>query len=123
MNVAELRARVEAALTGVQLGEYRFPGGQTAPALYVGDPPKGTTASGLEVLIYPTPKPRIISTFGGGINLKSWQVRIVNHDDGDLDGAMDAMGDAFDNMPTPQLIPEAGDIAEQMLFSIPDDPE
>lgn len=133
MDVLGLRQQVETALTDVALGEYTLPNGATTPAITVGDPPDGTTVSGLEVVIYPAPKPNIVNTFGGNINIKSWLVRIVNHpyppDElqpagaGDLDAAMDAITDAFPGMPTPQLIEEAGDIAEQVLFTIPDDPE
>lgn len=126
MDVLELRRRVENALVdaGVKVGTYTLPGGLTTPALYVGDPPQGTTATGLEVMILPNPRPRIVSTFGGGINVKSWEIRVVEHtDDADLDGALDALAEAFGPIPTPQLIPEAGDIAEQAIVTIPDDPE
>lgn len=133
MILAEFRAQVEAALADVVLGVYTLPNGESTPAVYVGDPPEGTTVSGLEVMIYPTPKPRIVNTFGGNLNIKSWQVRVINHPyppgvpvpegGNDLDAAIDAITDAFPGMPTPQLIEEAGDIAEQVLLTVPDDPE
>ncbi|GAA3995221.1 hypothetical protein GCM10022631_01730 [Deinococcus rubellus] len=108
---------------GVSLGTYHVPELGDQPALWVGDPPEGTTIdSGLEVLIGNTKRPELVSTFGGNVKLEYWQLRIVNHGDGDLEGAMDAVDDAF-SPETPKYIPEVGDIAEQVLFSILDDPE
>lgn len=109
---------------GVQVGVYHTREMGDIPALYVGDPPKGTTVDGLEITIHQSSKPRIISTLGGNIVFKDWLVRVIKHDrKADIDAAVQAIAAAFDPVPTPQFIPEAGDIAEQVLFTIPDDPE
>lgn len=125
MQLLDLRERVERALAdaGVQLGTYHTQALGDVPALYVGDPPEGTTVDGLEVMIYPQPHSTVVSTFGGSIQVKRWRVRLIRHDAAaDLEGATDALVEAFE-APTPQFIDEAGDIAEQVLVTIPDDPE
>ena len=117
---ADFRTRVLDTLTsaGVDLGTYHVPDVGATPAIWVGDPPEGTTiASGLEVLVGVSRKPTYISTFGGNVALKNWTLRIVNHGGGDLDAAMDAIDWAF-SPGTPQFIDEVGDIAEQVVFTI-----
>lgn len=124
-GAASFRARVERVLAEANItpGTYSVPDLGPTPALWVGEPPEGTTLeAGLEVLIGETPQTQVISTFGGSIKLQSWALRLVNHGGADLEGAVDAIIDAF-NPPTPRFIDEVADIAEQVLFSIPDDPE
>lgn len=125
MQLIDLRQRVEQALkaAGVELGTYHTPEQGDLPALHVGDPPEGTTVDGLEVVISPRPHSTVVSTFGGSIQVKRWRVRLVKHDEtADIEAATDALVDAF-AAPTPQFIDEVGDIAEQVIVTIPDDPE
>lgn len=125
MQLIEVRQRVEQVLrdAGVKLGTYHTQEHGDRPALWVGDPPSGTTVDGLEVVIYPQPHSRVVSTFGGSIQVKRWRVRLIKHDRAaDLEAATDALVDAF-TAPTPQFIDEAGDIAEQVIVTLPDDPE
>ncbi|GAA5513645.1 hypothetical protein Dcar01_02389 [Deinococcus carri] len=79
MSALAIRRGVEAALAeaGVQVGTYRFPDGQEAPAIRVGDPPEGTTVTGLEVLISPNPKRQNIEAFIP-LGIQSYSVRLLN---------------------------------------------
>jgi hypothetical protein len=125
VNLLQFRTAIQEAVagSGVPIGEYHLASGEIVPAINAGNPPPGTTASGLEISINPSPVPEILPNFAGGSNVKRWQARIVNHDGAALDfeAVMDALFDRF--FPAvPQYQAEIGEVAEQCLLSVLDDP-
>lgn len=120
LTLPELREAVQAALrdADVTLGTYRYPGGQTTPALYVGDPPEGVTVTGLEVLIPATPESTVISTFAGPITIDHYPVRAVAHDGRSLAPVWQALASAFRSTSAPQVLQATDRYPDQMLVTI-----
>jgi len=123
MSAGELKEKAEAALeaAGIVLGTYHLPGGESIPASYVGNPPEGTTAEGLELQINPNPKQLSIDAFVFVGMPRAYLVRLVNWDalPDILEDATNAIARAlwpFED--DPRLIPAVGDTPEQVLFSV-----
>lgn len=128
MSALAIRRRVERALAegGIEVGTYRLPDGTETPAVYVGNPPEGTTATGLEVQISPNPKKLGIEAFKYPGMPSAYPVRLLN-----WAGLPDVLEEAtnaiagyfwpFDE--TPRLVPVD---PEQYVFALlydPEDPE
>lgn len=119
-----MRQRIEVALTGL-LGTYTLPGGEVVPALSMGDPPEGTTVTGLECLMATNPKPITPDMFGIPDLPRAYPVRLVNHDDGP-----DALQDATNALARwfwpfwdePRLQEATADMPEQSTMSLLYDP-
>jgi len=121
LSALEVRTRVEAALlaAGVPLGTYTLPGGQPTPAISVGDPPQGTTATGLEVLISRNPQQRAPDAFQFVGYIEAYPIRLVNRDHVDLEAATNAIAQEFWPFDEdPVLLPESPQTYEQVTFSV-----
>lgn len=123
MSAGEVREKVEAALAAadIELGTYHLPGGETTPALWVGNPPEGTTAEGLEVQINPNPKQVSIDAFTFVGMPRAYLVRLANWDDlpDILKDATNAIAQAlwpFED--EPRLVPALPPTPELVLFSV-----
>jgi hypothetical protein len=120
-----LRAQVEAAFEAsqVQIGVYTFPGGQTSPAICVGDPPEGTSVTGLEVLIARNPDRTTLPGFEFIGFIEEWPVRFINWGNADLEDAANALALAFHPLAQdPQILPASPDYPEQLTLKITADP-
>ena len=121
----EFRAQIEEALAfgGVELGTYTYPGGATAPAICVGDPPAGTSAEGLEVLIARNPDRTTLPGFEFVGFIEEWPVRFINWGNADLEAAANALASAFHPLAQdPQILPASPDYPEQLTLKITADP-
>lgn len=122
MSGAEtVKDRLLAALAEgeVELGEYRLPKGSVAPAIYVGEPPEGTTATGLEVLIARNPRQVAPEAFQFLGYIEVWPVRLINRGHQDLEAATNAIAQAFWPFEeNPVLLPEGPETFEQVTFSV-----
>lgn len=124
MSALAIRQAVEAALAagGIEVGTYRLPDGEETPAVYLGNPPEGTTASGLEVLIALNPQRQTIDAFIP-LGIRDYPVRLVN-----WDGLPDVLEDATNAIlrrfrmfgDEPALVPAD---PEQVTFSLTYDPQ
>lgn len=117
----ELRERLLAVLTGpLAPGTAILPGGQTTPAITVGDWPEGTTVTGLEVLIGSTPRQRAIDAFEFLGYVEVWTVRLVNWQNAvNLEDAANAVAAEFWPLDAdPQVIPENSLVPEQVVLSV-----
>jgi hypothetical protein len=124
-TTSELRAQVEEALasSGVDVGTYTYPGGATAPAIYVGDPPEGTSVTGLEVLIARNPDRSTLPGFEFIGFIEEWPVRFINWGNADLEEAANALAVAFYPLAQdPQILPASPDYPEQLTLKITADP-
>jgi len=120
-DAAGLQQRMRDAFqaAGVQLGTYALPGGQDTPAISVGDPPRGTTVKGLEVIIARNPQRKVTDTFQFTGYIEAWPVRLVNHDHADLEAALNALAQVFWPFDEgPALLLESPDTYEQVTLSI-----
>lgn len=120
---AQMRSRIEEALTdaAVPLGTYRYPGGQHAPALSLGEPPEGTTVEGLEVLIATNPKRKSLEAFEYLGAPLSYPVRLINHsgEPDVLEQATNALAPVFWPFDDdPALLPASASYPEQVTFSL-----
>lgn len=98
---------------------YTLPGGSETPAIYIGEPPEGTTATGLEVLITLNPRQKAPDAFQFLGYIESWPIRLVNRDHVDLEAATNAIAKAFWPFDEdPVLLPESPQTYEQVTFSV-----
>ena len=121
----EFRAQIEEALAagGVELGTYTYPGNATAPAICVGDPPEGTSVTGLEVLIARNPDRITLPGFEFVGFIEEWPVRFINWGNADLEEAVNALAVAFHPLAQdPQILPASPDYPEQLTLKITADP-
>lgn len=122
-----MRQRIESTLTAAGLlGTYTLPGGETVPALSLGDPPEGTTVDGLECLIATNPKPITPEMFGIPDLPRAYPVRLVNHADAAdvIQDATNALAQAFwPFWDDPVLLEATADIPEQATMSLLYDPD
>jgi len=116
-----VKARLVASLAaaGVQLGEYTLPGGSKTPAIFIGEPPKGTTAHGLEVLTSLNPQQKAPDAFQFVGYIEAYPIRLVNRDLVDLEAATNAIAQSFWPFDEdPVLFPESPQTYEQVTFSV-----
>ncbi|MGY2892752.1 hypothetical protein [Deinococcus sp. UYEF24] len=121
----ELRAQVEEALAseGVEVGTYTYLGGGTSPAICVGDPPEGTSVTGLEVLIARNPDRSTLPGFEFIGFIEEWPIRFINWGNADLEAAANALAVAFHPLAQdPQILPASPDYPEQLTLKITADP-
>ncbi|KQR40747.1 hypothetical protein [Deinococcus sp. Leaf326] len=128
MSALAIRRLVERALAEaeIEVGTYRLPDGEETPAVYLGNPPEGTTARGLEVVVSPTPKKLGIEAFKYPGMPTAYPVRLVN-----WDGLPDVLEDAINAIAgyfwpfeeTPKSVPVEPEQYVFALFFDPEDPE
>ena len=121
MSAEIVKARLIASLAaaGVVLGEYTLPGGSKTPAIRIGEPPKGTTATGLEVLIALNPRQTAPEAFQFVGYIEAYPIRLVNRDHVDLEAATNAIAKEFWPFEEdPVLLPESPQTYEQVTFSV-----
>lgn len=124
-TAADIRDQVELALAtgGVSVGTYTHPGGQTSPAISVGDPEAGTEVSGLEVLIARNAERKTLSGFEFLGFIEEWPVKLINWDNADLEDAANAVAAAFHPLADdPKLLPASPDYPEQLFLRITAEP-
>jgi hypothetical protein len=102
---ADLRNRLT-VLIGGYLGTYRREGGQTTPAIYVGEPPATWTATGLECRIDANPELELGRYHGHTKSRRSYGVRLTLHSGSgsSLLYAVETITQAFETS-TPRQIP------------------
>ncbi|WP_339096191.1 hypothetical protein WDJ50_02560 [Deinococcus sp. VB142] len=119
-----LRERVEAVLLPF-LGTYTLPSGDSVPALWLGDPPEGTTVSGLECLISPNPRRDTVEAFQYLGAPLAYPIRLVNNaaEADALDIAVNVLAAHFwPFWDDPVLLQATADIPEQTTLSLLYDP-
>lgn len=87
MTPAQLRTELATRLTNL-LGTYTTPGGNTFPAIYVGEPPSDWVASGLEVRIEKAPNITNTPEYESSSVDTSLRVRIIPRGSGDAERAV-----------------------------------
>lgn len=119
-TLPEFRDLVARALAdaGIELGTHHWPGENATPALYVGEPPDGVTAEGLEVLIPSTPEMTVITTFAGPITIDHYPIRAVAHDGRSLKPVWAALATAFRKTGLPQVLQATDRYPDQILIPI-----
>lgn len=125
MDAVQIRQPILDALaaSGVEIGIYTHPNGQTSPAMVVGSAtPPGVTVTGLEVVILPTPELSLRHTYGGSRGTQDFTVVLKrwNQDQNLIKRATEALLKAFRlNTSRIRNLPESSSNIEQSTIKIP----
>lgn len=120
MNAKEIKQRIVEGL-GDRLGKYAV-GSNSAPAVWIGGKvPSTYVASGLEVIISPTPSADVEPIFGNTAILREdFDVRFIEHKSGgSLHDVVRWMIAEFRITKQPVIFPETDDMFHQATFRVP----